>query len=91
MFLVVEQGSPFDQTSQGVLTGYLPRAVLVLLWVVEALAAVVGIGSFLVIRREDITSKAIVGVVVSSLGGIALGLMGAVFLWLYVGHRVIGF
>ena len=92
LFLVVDQTlSPFDQTRHGVLTGFLPRTVLFVLWAGEALAAVVGIGSFMLIRREDITSKAIGGIVARSLGGIVVGSFGVLFLWLYVGHRVIGF
>ena len=91
MFEVLDQVSPFDQTRHGVLTGFLPRTVLYAVWAGVTLAAVVGIGSFVLIRREDITSKAIIGIVARSLCGIAMGLFGGLFLWLYVGHRVIGF
>jgi hypothetical protein len=51
----------------------------------------VGVGSFLLIRRQDITSKVNVGIIARSLGGILVGLVGVLLLWLYVGHRVIGF
>lgn len=91
VFLLVEQVSPLDQTRQGVLTGYLPRTILFVLWAGEALAAIVGVGSFLLIRRGDITSKAIIGIIARNVIGIALGLFGVLVLWLYVGHRVIGF
>ena len=91
IFQVVNQISPFDHTSQGVLTGFLPRTVLYVLWAGEALAVVVGIGSFLLIRRGDVKSMAIVGIVARSLCGIALGLFGTLVLWVVVGHIVIGF
>ena len=54
-------------------------------------AVIVGLGSFVLIRRPDIASKAIIGIVVRSLIGIGVGLCACVVLWLYVGHRVIGF
>ena len=91
VFKVVEQTSPFDQTRVGVLIGFLPRTGLDVLWAGEALVVVVSIGSFLLIRREDIASKAIVGIVARSLCGITMGLFEVLFLWLYVGHRVMGF
>jgi len=91
VFRVVEQMSPFEQTKHGLLTGFLPRTVLFVLWAGEALAVVIGIGSFLLIRRKDITAKAMVGIVARSLIGIALGLFGVLFLWLWIGHVVIGF
>lgn len=61
------------------------------MWAGEALAVFVGAGSFLLIRRNDFASKAIVGIVARSLGGIAVGLFGTLFLWLVVGHIVVGF
>jgi len=91
VFSVADQVSPFDQTKHGVLTGFLPRTILYVLWAGEALATVVGIGSFVLIRRVDIPSKAIIGIMARSLFGIAISLFGVLFLWLYVGHRVIGF
>jgi hypothetical protein len=91
MFQAVNQSSPFDHTRQGVLTGFLPRTILYMLWAGEALAVVVGLGSFLLIRRDDIASMAIVGIVARSLCGIAAGLFGTLVLWLVVGHIVIGF
>lgn len=91
VFLMMDQMSPFDRTRQGVLTGFLPRTVLFLVWTGEALAVIVGIGSFLLIRREDRDANAIVGIVARSLCGIAVGLFGTVVLWLVVGHMVIGF
>jgi ABC-type Mn2+/Zn2+ transport system permease subunit len=68
--------SPFDRTRQGVLTGLLPRTGLYLLWVVEPLAVVSGIGSFLLIRRNDVASETIIGIVARSLCGIAVGFSG---------------
>ena len=92
LFQVVDQLSPFDRERvRGVLTGFLPRAVLCALWAGEALAVIVGMGSFLLLRREDITSQAIIGIVARGLCGIAAGLFGVVFFWLIVGHIVIGF
>jgi hypothetical protein len=87
----MDQSTRFERTSQGLLTGIVPRMVLYVLWAGEALAVVVGIGSFPLIRKDDITSKVIVGIVARSLCGIAAGLCGTVFLWLIVGHSVIGF
>ena len=88
---VANQISPFEHSPRGLLTGFVPRTGLYVLWGGEALAVVVGIGSFLLIWRENIAAKSIVGVVARSLCGIAAGLIGTVFLWLVVGHIVIGF
>ena len=43
------------------------------------------------IQRGSVVAKVILGIVARSLTGIAVGLCGSLFLWLYVGHRVIGF
>lgn len=91
VFEAMEQVSPFEQTKHGVLTGFLPRTILYVLWAGETLAAIIGIGSFAFIRRQDITSSAIIGIVTRSILGIAIGIFGSLVLWLYVGHRVIGF
>jgi hypothetical protein len=88
---MVDQMASFDRTKQGVLTGLVPRTALYVVWAGEALAAIVGIGSFLLIRRGDRESHAIVGIAVRSLCGIGFGLCGTVVLWLVVGHLVIGF
>lgn len=88
---LVNQISPFAQTPRGLLAGFLPRAGLYVLWAGEALAVVAGLASLLLIRRADITSKAVVGIVAGSLCGIAVGLFGVIFFWLVVGHIVIGF
>ena len=81
----------FETNERGLLAGFLPRATLYVLWAGEALAVVVGVVSFLLIRRHDIVSKAIIGIVARSLCGIAVGLIGTVVLRLIVGHIVIGF
>jgi hypothetical protein len=91
VFSVIDEAIGFAHTRQGVLTGFLPRAALWMMWAGTGLAVITGIGSFLFIRRPDITSKAIIGIVARSLCGIGAGLCGCVVLWLYVGHRVIGF
>ena len=91
VFRVVDHLSPFEQTKQGLFTGFLPRTVLYLIWAGVTLAVVVGIGSVLLIRRNEVTSKAVMGILARSLAGIALGLLGVLFLWLYIGHVVIGF
>ncbi len=92
IFLVVDQTlSPFNQSRQGVLTGVFPRTLLLVLWAGEALAAVCGVGSLLLIRRGDVTRKLVAGIATRSLSGVAVALFGVLFLWLYVGHRVIGF
>ncbi len=91
IFVKVDQMPPFDRTTQGLLTGLLPRTGLCVLWAGEAFAVVAGIGSFLLIRRKDIASDAIIGIVARSLCGIAVGLYGVIVLWLIVGHLVIGF
>jgi|GEM_PF-2149305 len=91
VFQQVDQIVPFDRTKQGLLTGFLPRTGLYVLWAGEAFAVVAGIGSFLLIRRKDIASEAIIGIVVRSLCGIAVGLYGVIFLGLIVGHIVGGF
>ena len=78
-------------TPHGILTGVLPRGALWVMWAGTGLAVIVGLGSFVLIRRPDIASKAITGIVVRSLIGIGVGLCECVVLWLYVGHRVIGF
>lgn len=87
----VNQISPFAQTPRGLLAGLLPRAILYVLWAGEALAVVVGLLGLMFIRRVDIDSKAVIGIVAGSLCGIAVGLFGTVFFWLVVGHIVIGF
>ena len=88
---MVDRVSPFDHTKHGILTGLLPRTVLYVLWAGEGLAVVVGVASFLLIRKRDMTSKAIFGIVARSLCGIIVGLFGGLILWLVVGHIVIGF
>jgi hypothetical protein len=55
------------------------------------LAVVVGFVSFLLIRRNDAVRQAIPGIMVRSLVGIVVGLIGTLILWLVVGHMVIGF
>jgi hypothetical protein len=89
--LMMDQALQFERTSNGVLMGFLPRTVLCVLWAGEALAVLVGAGSFLLIRRHDIESKAVIGIVLRSLGGIVAGLFGTLVLWLFVGHWVFGF
>jgi hypothetical protein len=91
MFAAVDEQLSFAHTRQGVLTGILPRCILYLLWAGEGLAIFTGVGSFLCIRRNDIAAGAIVGIIARSLIGIAVGLFAGIILWLYVGHRVIGF
>lgn len=91
IFQAVDQLSPFDRTRQGVLTGFLPRTALYTLWAGETLSPIVGIASFLLIRRQDIASRAIYGIVARSMSGIAAGLFGTIVLWLVVGHIVVGF
>jgi hypothetical protein len=91
MFQELDQIAPFERTRQGLLTGVLPRTGLCVLWAGVALAVIVGIGSFLLIRTEDVTSKVIIGIVARSLGAIAVGLFGVILLWLVVGHIVVGF
>lgn len=88
---LVNQISPFAQTPRGLLVGFLPRAGLYVLWAGEALAVIVGLASLLLIRRADITSKAVVGIVAGSLCSIAVGIFGVIFFWLIVGHIVFGF
>jgi hypothetical protein len=87
----VNQVFPFAQSPRGLLTGIVPRIGLFLLWAGEALAVVVGLASLLLIRRSDMTSKDIIGIVVGSVCGITVGLIGVIFFWLIVGHVVIGF
>jgi hypothetical protein len=91
LFQLSDQAAPFERGAQGVLTGFLPRAALWLLWAGEALAVGVGVVSFLLIRREDIACQAVAGIVARSLCGIVVGLFGVLLLWLVVGHTVIGF
>ncbi len=90
-FQQIDQISPFDRTSQGLLTGFMPRTGLYVLWAGEVLAVVVGIGSFLLIHQRDISSAATVGITARSLCGIGIGLFGIILLWQIVGHIVIGF
>jgi hypothetical protein len=94
MFLIgqlVNQISPFAQTPRGLLAGFVPRAGLYVLWAGEALAVVAGVAGLLLIRRADITSKSVAGIVAASVCGITVGLFGTIFFWLVVGHIVIGF
>lgn len=84
-------GFATQSPQRGMLTGFLPRGALWVMWAGTGLAVIVGLGSFVLIRRPDIASKAIIGIVVRSLIGIGVGLYACFFLWLYVGHRVIGF
>jgi hypothetical protein len=79
------------ETRHGVLTGFAPRTFLWLLWAGEGLAVLSGLGSFLLIRRQDVASKSVVGIAVRSTCGLIMGLVGGVVLWLVVGHIVIGF
>ena len=81
----------FETNERGLLVGILPRTTLYVLWAGEALAVVVGVVIVLLIRRHDIASKAIIGIVARGLCGITVGLIGTVVLWLIVGHIVIGF
>ena len=90
-FLVFDQVLVYGKDSQGVLTGVLPRAVLCLVWAGEGLAAVVGLLSFLLIRRRDIEAQALAGIAARSVCGIAVGAIGTLVLWLFVGHIVFGF
>ena len=81
----------FETNARGLLVGILPRTALYALWASEALATLVGVVSLLLIRRNDIASKAIIGIVARNSCGIAVGLIGTVVLWLIVGHVVMGF
>lgn len=91
LFEMLDGVAPFAHTRHGILTGSLPRTLLYVLWAGEALAVVAGVGSWFLIRRPDFNSKAIAGIVARSLCGVVVGLFGTLVLWLYVGHRVIGF
>jgi ABC-type Mn2+/Zn2+ transport system permease subunit len=92
MFAVIDETIGFAQdTRRGILTGFLPRGALWVMWAGTGLAVIVGLGSFVLIRRADIASKAIIGIVMRSMIGIGVGLCACGVLWLYVGHRVIGF
>jgi hypothetical protein len=91
VFAVIDETIGFAHTRQGVLTGFLPRAALYTMWAGTGLAVIVGLGTFVFIRRTDITSKAIIGIATRSLIGVTVGLGSCVLLWLYIGHRVIGF
>ena len=89
--LLLNRVSPFAVTDRGVLAHWLPRTILYLIWAGEAVAALVGMASFALIRRQDIVANAVAGIVVRSLFGIAVGVWGTVYMWLIVGHVVIGF
>jgi hypothetical protein len=92
VFEVIDETIGFAQNKRhGLLTGFLPRGALWVMWAGTGLAVIVGLGSFVLIRQPDIASRAISGIVVRSLIGIGVGLCECVVLWLYVGHRVIGF
>ena len=91
VFQAANDFTPFETTKVGVLTGLLPRTLLSVGLAVEVFAIVVGAGSFLLIRRKDVTSKAIPGIAGRSLCGIVVGFCGGVVLWLWVGHIVTGF
>jgi ABC-type Mn2+/Zn2+ transport system permease subunit len=92
VFEVIDETIGFaHNTPHGMPTGFLPRSALWVMWAGAGLAVIVGLASFVLIRRPDIASKAIVGIVVRSMIGIGVGLCACVVLWLYVGHRVIGF
>lgn len=82
---------PFETTRQGVLTHWLPRTLLCLVWAGEAAAALIGLASLAMIRQRDVIANAIAGIVVRSLFGIAVGLVGTVVMFLIVGHVVVGF
>lgn len=91
VYLVGDQLSPYDHTGQGVLKGFLPRATLVVVWVGAALTAFTGIASLLLIRKTDITTKAVYGIAGRGVCGIVAGLLGVLVMWIIVGHVVIGF
>jgi len=91
VFQAVDQIAAYEVTRHGILTGFLPRAVLCVLLAGEVLAVVIGAVSLLLIRQRDKTSKAILGIVLRSLCGAVAGLCAGLFLWLFVGHVVIGF
>jgi hypothetical protein len=65
---------PYERTRYGLLTDLLPRVAPYLLWAGKALATFVGIGNFLFMRSEDFASKAIIGILVRTLCGVAVGL-----------------
>ncbi len=91
VFQALDAAAPFEQTRQGVLTGIVPRTLLYLLWAGEALAVVAGGAGLVLIRRPDVVSQSLAGILVRSLSGIMIGLPGVIFFWLYVGYRVVGF
>jgi len=57
----------------------------------KALAVVAGVASFILIRREDITSKAIIGIVARNVCGIVFGLCAGFIVYIVWAHVVIGF
>jgi hypothetical protein len=83
--------APFATTSRGLLSGFLPRALLYVVWATEALAVVVGVGSFLLIRRHDVAAGGVIWIAVRGLLEIAAGLVEMLFMWLLIGHIIIGF
>lgn len=91
LFSAIDEMIGLAHTRHGILTGSLPRATLWMMWAGTGAAVITGFGSFVLIRRPDITSKAIIGIVARSLIGVTVGLSACIVLWLYVGHRVIGF
>ncbi len=90
-YLIADRISPYDRNGQGVLTGLLPRATLVVVWAGAALTALFGIASLLFIRKPDIATNAVYGIAGRGVFGVIMGLLGTLILWLFVGHAVIGF
>jgi len=91
VFLMFDQVSPYDHTGPGVLKGFLPRATLVVVWVGATLTTFIGMARLLLIRKADIATNAVYGIVGRSVCGIITGLLGVLIMWLIAGHVVIGF
>ena len=91
VYLIADHVSPHARSGQGVLLGLLARVTLVVGWVAAGLTALVGIASLLLIRKVDIMTNAVYGIVGRGVFGAIAGLLGSLVLWLVVGHVVIGF
>ena len=91
IYLIDDQLSSYDHTGQGVLKGFFPRAALSIAWLGAALTALSGLVSLLLIRKVDVETESVYGIVGRGVFGIITGLIGVLILWIVVGHVVVGF
>ena len=84
VYLISDHVSPHARSGKGVLLGLLARVTLVVGWVAAGLTALMGIASLLLIRKVDVMTNAVYGMVGTGVFGPIAGLLGSLVLWLVV-------